>query len=38
MLAEADAAGFTYDELMTALAEHAGATRRALPPTIEESE
>jgi len=38
MLAEADAAGFTYDELMYALAEHAGETRPASPPTIEESQ
>src|SRR5215212_7208941 len=38
LLAEADAAGFTYDELMTALAEHAGETRPASPPTLEESQ
>src|SRR3954451_23743893 len=34
MLAEADAAGFTRDELLTALAEHAGETRPASAPTI----
>lgn len=38
MLAEADAAGFTYDELMTALAEHAGEPRPASPPTMKESQ
>src|SRR3954447_1624066 len=37
LLAEADAAGFTYDELMTALAEHAGETRPASAPTMKES-
>ena len=38
VLAEADAAGFTYDELIAALAAHAGETRRTSPATIEETE
>ena len=38
LLAEADAAGFTYDELMTALAEHADEPRPASPSPIKESQ
>ena len=38
VLAEADAAGFTCDELLAALAAHAGDTRRTSPATIEETE
>src|SRR6478735_6666248 len=38
VLAEADAAGVTYDELIAALAAHAGETRRTSPATIEETE
>jgi len=38
ILAEADAAGFTCDELITALAEHAGEPRPAPPSTNEESQ